>query len=186
MNVPGFDTFDRVWFLSWTTYGTWLPGDERGFVSPKFDGGVSQRRNNNVGTPYDSGRADLRRIARAKLVGGSVGLTFEMADRLQKQFDETADYRGWTIVAGAIMQTHLHLVVGVHGDPDPSTLMRDFKAYGSRPLNRIYGKPLSGTWWTEQGSKRKVKNERHYRAVVKYVLKQPGALVIWSYGERGA
>ena len=31
---------DRIWFLTWTTYGTWLPGDERGFVSPKFAGDI--------------------------------------------------------------------------------------------------------------------------------------------------
>jgi hypothetical protein len=29
-----FDQTLRYWFLIWTTYGTWLPGDDRGFVSP--------------------------------------------------------------------------------------------------------------------------------------------------------
>jgi hypothetical protein len=28
---------DRFWLLTWTTYGTWLPGDERGFVSEVRD-----------------------------------------------------------------------------------------------------------------------------------------------------
>ncbi len=27
-------TMDRYWFLTWTTYGPWLPGDRRGFVGP--------------------------------------------------------------------------------------------------------------------------------------------------------
>ena len=27
-----FIPIDRNWFLTWTTYGTWLPGDPRGFV----------------------------------------------------------------------------------------------------------------------------------------------------------
>src|SRR5947209_816005 len=28
----GETAMDRYWFLTWTTYGTWLPGDARGFV----------------------------------------------------------------------------------------------------------------------------------------------------------
>ena len=65
----------RIWFVTWTTYGTWLPGDERGFVSPKFAGDTPERRNNEPGRPYDEGRADLRRIAGNKLAGGPVPLT---------------------------------------------------------------------------------------------------------------
>ena len=80
------------------------------------------------------------------------------------------------------METHLHLVVGVSGDPDPSDLMRDFKSYGSRTLNRNFVRPESGTWWTEQGSKRKVKNQRHYNAVVRYVLNQEQPLIVWCLG----
>ena len=32
---------DRYWLLTWTTYGTWLPGDRRGFVSNVLDGSGS-------------------------------------------------------------------------------------------------------------------------------------------------
>jgi len=35
--------FDRHWLLTWTTYGTWLPGDARGFVSP-IPTGVRDRK----------------------------------------------------------------------------------------------------------------------------------------------
>lgn len=55
------------------------------------------------------------------------------------------------------MANHVHLIVGVPGDPDPATLLRDFKSYASRALNLNSGdsRPPSGTWWTEQGAKRK-------------------------------
>ena len=78
------------------------------------------------------------------------------------------------------MANHVHLLVGVKNDPDPSDLMRDFKSYGSRALNRQFAKPLSGTWWTEQGSKRKVKDQQHFEAVVNYIRHQRGALVVWE------
>ena len=123
---------DRIWFLTWTTYGTWLPGDERGFVSPKFEGDTPERRNNEPGRSYDEGRPDLRRIAENKLAGDPVRLTRAQAEVVRRQFEETARYRGWQLLAGAIMANHVHLVVGVPGDPDPSALLRDFKSYASR------------------------------------------------------
>jgi REP element-mobilizing transposase RayT len=82
------------------------------------------------------------------------------------------------------MSNHLHLLVGVMGDPDPSALLRDFKSYASRSLNREYGKPASGTWWTEQGSKRKVKNSSHFENARNYILRQPAPLAIWENERR--
>jgi len=37
---------ERHWFLTWTTYGTWLPGDDRGFVcNVSSPDGMGQRLN---------------------------------------------------------------------------------------------------------------------------------------------
>jgi REP element-mobilizing transposase RayT len=171
---------DRVWFLTWTTYGTWLPGDERGFVSPKFEGDIPERRNNEPGRPYDEGRRDLRRIAENKLVGDPVRLTPAQAGVVRRQVEETASYRGWQLLAGAIMANHVHLVVGVPGDPDPSALLGDFKSYASRALNlrdRVSVKPR---WWTEQGSKRKITDWDNLETVLRYVREQAYALDVWD------
>ena len=35
--------------------------------------------------------------------------------------------RKWLLIAVGIMRTHLHLLVGVPGDPDPEKLLNDFK-----------------------------------------------------------
>ena len=189
VSIPAFETFERVWFLTWTTYGSWLPGDSRGFVSPRFEFSPAQRRNNVVGIPYDVGRSKLIAIAKANMRGDVILLERAHAAQLEAQFAETASYRGWTVVVGAVMANHVHLVVGVAGDPEPWVLMRDFKGYASRALNRKFGRRPSDTWWTEQGSKRKVKSARHYRAVLNYVLRQAGALLVFTAndpGERGA
>ena len=111
--MVSFGLFDRVWFLTWTTYGTWLPGDERGFVSPKFEGDTAEPRHNVLGIAYDDGRKPLVQLAREKLAGPPVFLSAGQAAVLRTQFEETATYRGWTIVAGAVMANHVHLVVGV-------------------------------------------------------------------------
>lgn len=44
---------DRYWLLTSTTYGTWLPGDERGFVSPVPELAGPSKRHNQPGTEYD-------------------------------------------------------------------------------------------------------------------------------------
>ena len=42
------------------------------------------------------------------------------------------------LLAVAIMANHIHVVVGVPGDPEPDTLLRDFKSYASLCLNKSY------------------------------------------------
>jgi hypothetical protein len=105
----GTPLHNRVWFLTWTTYGTWLPGDERGFVSPKFDMPRAEERHNKIQTDYDRSHADLRAAAEMKLVQDEVYLTRENAVGLWEQFQETARFRHWQIEAAAIMRAHFIL-----------------------------------------------------------------------------
>jgi len=127
---------DRHWLLTWTTYGTWLPGDPRGFVSNVRVGPGPEVRHNLPGTPCDKDMPGLARASRAVLKGPSIYLVPAQAEALLAQFLETANYRGWELLAVAVMANHAHLVVGVPGDPDPSDVLGDFKGYGSRALNR--------------------------------------------------
>ena len=114
------------------------------------------------------------------MAGDPVRLTRAQAEVVRRQFEETARYRGWQLLAGAIMANHVHLVVGVPGDPDPSALLRDFKSYASRALNlrdRVSVKPR---WWTEQGSKRKIADWDTLETVLRYVREQAYALEVWD------
>ena len=171
---------DRFWLLTWTTYGTWLPGDVRGFVTEVRDEDGQKVRHNQSGTPCDADVPGLRRYAQCLLKCEPVLLDGTQADALLAQFQETAAYRGWGLLAAAVMPNHVHLVVGVPGDPAPYTLLQSFKAYGSRALNRLAPRPASGTWWTESGSTRRLPHHQAVRAAVRYVLRQHGPLVVWS------
>jgi len=189
---------DRYWFLTWTTYGTWLPGDERGFVSPVEGDTGRWVRHNVPDTPHDSDIPELKHWAAQSLKCAPVRFVKDQADALLAQFQETARRRGWLLLAVAVMATHVHLVVGVEGDPEPSDILRDFKSYGSRALNRRWARPASDSWWTESGSKRKLKDESHVLAAIRYVMQQEYPLVLWvaqdyfaelicrENGERGA
>jgi REP element-mobilizing transposase RayT len=185
---PGLEgaLMDRYWLLTWTTYGTWLPGDSRGFVSNVRDGPGPEVRHNIPGTPCDGDLPGLETSARKSLKSPPIYLTREQAGLLLAQFRETATYRGWRLLAVAIMANHVHIVVGVPGDPDPETLLRDFKSYGSRTLNRHCGTPASGTWWTTSGSKRKLPHDEAVRSANDYVVRrQSNPLLVWEATEQG-
>ncbi|MGC1272773.1 MAG: hypothetical protein WBC44_03635 [Planctomycetaceae bacterium] len=58
---------DRFWLLTWTTYGSWLPGDERGFVSRVKDGDGPRVEHDAFLTPHDIDMPGLKHAACAKL-----------------------------------------------------------------------------------------------------------------------
>jgi len=166
---------DRYWLLTWTTYGSWLPGDRRGFVSNVPSKSGPSVRHNSPDTPPDADIPWMRTHALGLLESEIVRLTREQAESVCDQFEETAKFRGWELLAGAVMANHIHLVVGVQGDPEPDSLLKDFKSYASRRLNRLFGR--RERWWTEGGSKRKLPDETAVHAAVEYVKNQEFPLV---------
>ena len=171
---------DRYWFLTWTTYGTWLPGDPRGYVGVVTDETGTAVNHNQYGTPAALPNERLRESARRSLKSSPIVLTLPQAESLFEQFQETARIRQWLPIAVGIMHTHIHMVVGVAGDPDPEKILGDFKAYGSRCLNRGWGQPASVTWWTTGGSTRKLPDGFAVETVVPYIRQQANPLLIWT------
>lgn len=181
----------RYWLLTSTFYGNWLAGDPRGFVTrvrdrrPEDTPAEARHEHDIPGTPYDQDLPGLHRHVREHMSGEPIQLTAEQAETLLAQFQETATYRSWELLAVAIMRNHMHLVVGLPGDPSPTKILGDFKAYGSRALNKKWGKPPNGTWWTYDGSKRKLPDRRAVEHAVDYVCyRQPEPLVVWRRDSR--
>lgn len=131
-----------TWLLTWTCYGNWLPGDERGFVSRVRDSRPGEpyhpnrREHDAPGEDYDAGMAGLWQSARERLKGDPIRLSRDQARALLDQFHQTAAYRCWELHAAAVMANHVHIVVEALSEVDPSDLLADFKSYGSRALNR--------------------------------------------------
>jgi REP element-mobilizing transposase RayT len=123
----------------------------------------------------------LERAAREHMKGPPIHLQVAHAEAALAQFRETAAYRGWEILAVAIMFNHIHIVVGVPGDPEPGKILGDFKSWATRRLSKDFGAPASATWWTERGSKRKLATAEAIAAAIRYVLyEQPNPLLTWS------
>ena len=167
---------DRYWLLTWRTYGTWLPG-EAGFVSEFRDAHGEKVLLNTPGEPTADELPALADYAATNMDEDAVVLDQPQADAVAEQLRETAGFRGWHILALAVLPNHVHVLVGVPGDPDPERLLADFKAWATRRLN-ANGQPRKH-WWVQSGSRRKKETPGAIRAAAEYVRDQPNALVTW-------
>lgn len=151
----------KHWLLTSTTYGTWLPGDERGFVGtvkdyrPEDEDKKQQGtrvRHNLQETNYDQDAPGLRRSANAMLKCDPIYVNQTQAESILAQFLETCNYRHWPLLVASIMRNHFHAVIAAPIEVASEIILGDLMSYASRSLNRKWSKPLSGTWWTESGS----------------------------------
>ena len=170
------------WLLTWTTYGTWLPGDRRGFVSSIRDQAGTRVRHNQPATEYASDLPGLSRYARSIMKGESILLAPDHAEVLMAEFRRTAEFRKWGLSAAAIMANHVHLVVAVPDVVAGERLLQEFESYSSRVLNQQYGARPNGSWWTRSGSTRVLPNQEAVEAAIEYVRCQSRPLIVWLAG----
>jgi REP element-mobilizing transposase RayT len=171
--------------LTSTTYGTWLPGDPRGSVTSVRDYRTSDPathsriQHNRPGEPWEQGLTGLHTSALRLLKRPPVLLDIEQARLVIEQFRETAAFRGWRLVAVSVMRNHFHAIVGKPETVRLGRVLGDLKAYASRALSLEAGSRQE--WWTHEGSKRILPDDRAVRSAVNYVLyKQPHPLARWS------
>lgn len=95
--------------LIWTTYGTWLPGDDRGHWSPLFDcyGSI-------LAAGGQLNRADLstRQIAREMMKESAKVLDVEEQGIVAATLGDIVRTQQYDIHAAAIEPTHVHLLLG--------------------------------------------------------------------------
>jgi REP element-mobilizing transposase RayT len=153
-------------FLTWTTYGTWLPGDERGWVK--------------AGKGFQLPDPIKKREAEARMTADASRLDDEQRLLVEKTIAEHCRIRGWTLRAVNCRSNHVHVVVSADRDPDD---VRDqFKTWCTRRLKELERArreaPGVGAsevsvrekWWTEKGSCRRLWDEESLEAAIQYVL----------------
>ncbi len=157
MNIP------LAYFLTFTCYGTWLHGDERGSVD---------REHNVPGTPVIP--PDAARHARER--DNLAQLPYRL-DEARRQVAlhalcEIAQRKGWTLHAVHVRSNHVHLVVTADGPPE--RILNDFKIAVSRRLNQAFPTERDRTRWTRHGSTRYLWTEEAIAEKVHYVLEGQG------------
>src|SRR5262245_3679968 len=112
-------------FITFTCYGTWLHGDERGSVDDEH---------NDPETPVLP--PDPSRRAREQVALAESPYCLDVARR-QVTLDavcEIARRKGRALQAAHVRSNHVHLVVTADGPPE--RVMNDFKTAASRRLNK--------------------------------------------------
>ena len=86
-----------AYFLTWVTYGTWLPGDERGWAK--------YRRGMQIPDPI------LKREAAARMTEDACRFDPEQRQLVEATIAEHCRIRGWTLFAVNCRSNHVHVIV---------------------------------------------------------------------------
>jgi REP element-mobilizing transposase RayT len=76
----------------------------------------------------------------------------------------------YRLLAWVIMPNHIHVLVEIWHVP-MSDILKGWKGYSSKAANRILGR--TGTLWEEDYFDRYIRDENHYRRVVRYMEGNP-------------
>ena len=148
-----------AYFLTWTTHGTWLPGDDRGWVH-HGDGAA--------GRPYGSPDPQRERRARLRLEGEPVALDARQRRIVEDAIRDTCRTRGWPVWALNVRTNHVHVLLTAP-QQSPERVMTSLKAWATRRLNEAGPSPTPGKLWTRHGSTRYIKSQATLGRAMEYV-----------------
>ncbi|MFA6132694.1 MAG: transposase [Phycisphaerae bacterium] len=151
-----------AYFLTWTTYGSWLPGDRRGWVHHS-DGAWH--------VPIREGDNRILGSAIHAMSGPSVILSQEQRDRVSSTIQACCKTRNWGLHAINVRSNHVHVVVCA-ADYSPERVMGYFKTWASRTLNGLASPGAKGPWWTRHGSTRYINAPESLQKAIDYVVHQ--------------
>jgi len=138
-----------AYFITVTTYGSWLPGDARGWNVRR-----PRRRQGEPLPGHDRLHAANRRVMRVD----EVVLTRQMRETVERAVRATCEDAGWTLIALAIRSNHIHALVA-SGVSAGQTLSR-IKGSATRALRCAGQIAPARKVWTRQGSTRYLWTER--------------------------
>ena len=142
-----------AYFLTWTTYGTWLPGDERGW---NRRGQVANLEPNKL----------FVEVNRSRMVEKEFLLTDADRETMANVIAKHCEIRSWVLRALSVRSNHVHVVVSV-GEYAPETVRDQLKAWSSRRLKEAY--PKRKRFWTEGASCRWINHDDDLEAAMIYV-----------------
>lgn len=153
-----------AYFLTWPTYGTWLPGDERGWVE-------YQR-----GWQFPDPARQIK--AKAFMREDACLLDARQRQLVQSTIADHCRIRNWTLHAVNCRSNHLHVVLTA--DVHPDQVREQLKAWCTRKLKELEqsrntnpthqrGRSARQHWWAERGSKRYINSTEGLEAAIIYV-----------------
>lgn len=144
-------------FSTWTTYGTWLPGDPRGWY----------QRGRGLQEPDTMRRLDAVLL----MTESAITLDPEQRRIVEQTVADHCTIRTWQLHAVNCRSNHVHVVVTAPGRP--VELPREqFMAWCTRRLKereRSRARRVRENWWTERGWDEYIDDEDALADVIAYV-----------------
>ena len=148
-----------AYFITFHTYGTWLPGRNSGSVD---------KQHREYGMPYISADPEREQRATSKLKGEPFRMTGEQAHAVLDAAIKTCDHRGWLLHAIHARMTHVHVVVS--SNERAEKVMNDLKAYATRALRDQQLVSPDTKIWSRHGSTRYLWAEDQVADKITYTL----------------
>lgn len=143
-----------AYFITWTVYGTFLQGDERGW----------RKRRKGHQTPQPK----LAQWNRERLTHEIRLLDKAQQGAVESEIEQLAMFRGWKVWAKNARTNHVHVVVTASGYSGKK--VRDqFKANCTRVLRESWRQFIDRPAWTVGGDWQCVNDEDELEQVVVYV-----------------
>jgi REP element-mobilizing transposase RayT len=152
-----------AFFLTFTTYGTRLHGDDRGTVD---------RGHNTFGSRVlrpDPGR---REFTRQRLAGPPMTLGATHRQVVEAAIREVCRTRGWRLHAVHARSNHVHVVASASVEPE--VLLTTFKAWATRRLRDADLVTSDARVWTRHGSTRYLWTDPDVESAIFYVVELQG------------
>ncbi len=149
-------------FSTWTTYGTWLPGDERGW----YKRGEGPRAADRM----------QKCVSAILLREDCIVLDPEQRQIVERTVAEHCAIRGWTLHAVNCRTNHVH--VAVTAPNRPIGLPREqFKAWCTRKLEQHMiavdpGATARANWWTDRGWDEYIDDDSSLAVVIESIIER--------------
>lgn len=152
--------FPLALFITWTTYGSWLSGDIRGWRKWK--------RGQRPPQPH------LENWCRDRLSEQPVLLNQAQRQLVEHVLQEHAHVRGWLIHASSVRSNHVHIVVTAAAIP---RIVRDqFKANSTRVLRAPPFQIVNKKVWSKGGDIQFIDTQQDLEQVDLYVTEAQGRM----------
>jgi REP element-mobilizing transposase RayT len=150
-----------AYFITFTCYGTWLHGDERGSVDSKHN------RFGREFLPFDAVRFDQ---ATVNMKNDVIIFNEKQRHLVEKAIQGVCEFRHWKLLKISVRSNHVHVVVV--SEANPESVMSDFKRYATKRLIEANEFPSGIKIWTRHGSTRYLWNEDSVANACRYVEEQ--------------
>jgi hypothetical protein len=155
-----------AYLITWSTYGTWLHGDDRGSVNSTH---------NIYGTPTLPPSRKLILHSVKAMSGNPVTLGEKARVTIGQSIINTCRVKGWHLHALHVRTTHIHAIVSA--GTEPHGVLRLFKSWATRSLKEsdlVRQKQV----WSEKGSTRYIWSLNQLSRATDYVLRRQGAPMV--------